>query len=94
MAFEACSCAHVCVRTRIRAWVCLKLPTCAPVNKCPKKRQKEKSDIWCQNVQRSPSKILPSTNIPCFFTMSWWFCVEVINLFLLRMFQFLTEIIY
>lgn len=76
---------HVRVCVCVCTCMCLKLPTCAPVNKCLKKdRERKVIYIWHQNVQRSPSKILPSSNMPYFFTRSWWFCLEVINLFFIE----------
>lgn len=81
-----------------RVCVCVKLPRCAHANKCPKKTEKEEREKWYLYGVRMlrDHQVRLYQAIIChvfFFTMSWWFCLEVINLFFFRVFQFLTEII-
>lgn len=74
-------CVCTCVRTCLNVLM--------PIIKRQRK-EREKSDMWCQDVQRSPSN-----NMPCFsLCLGDFRCLEVVNLFLLRVFQFLTKIIY
>lgn len=77
------------MRASACACVCVLLIDVLMLIISPLKRQRkerEKVIMWCQDVQRSPSN-----NMPCFFLL----CVgdfhylEIINLFLLRVFQFL-----
>lgn len=83
---HVCMCVCTCVRTCLNVLM--------PIIKRQRK-EREKSDTWCQDVQRSPSKISPSNNMPCFsLCLGDFCCLEVVNLFLLRVFQFLTKIIY